>query len=1085
MADVFISYSRKDKEFVRRLHDALSGRNRDAWVDWEDIRPTEEFMQAIYGAIEAADTFIFVLTPDSIASAACASEIAHAAAQNKRLVPLVQRDVDASQVPEELAKLNWIFCREGDDFEKATEALIAALETDLAWVHAHTRLLTRAIDWERKGKNNSFVLRGVDLAEAERWLTEAGSAKQRQPTPLQTDYIITSRKATSRRQRITIGAITCGAVIALGLAILAWTQRNRAIAKEKAAIAMAVRTDFDTAVMYRERSSAVDARVLIHLARALRTQPDAALPRQYLASLLRDRRWSLQESEFAHAESPVMAAAFTPEGPRAIVRMEFQTVCVIDPRNGKPLGKPLPHGASVLMARFSADTRRILTLADDRRARVWDVATGELLGKPQRHELPGSPEAMLAFSLALSENADRLVTSADRTVHVWNVLTGESVGPPFVNQAASPTLGAALGAAFESPLTAGLSADGNRVCSVSLMGDGSVRDVESGQAVGQPLEGLNFLLVPIFSPDGRRLVGVSPDVGARLWDAQTGEPVGPPLRHEALVVAAVFSADSQRVVTASADKTARIWNAQTGQPVGQPLRHEAVVATASFSPDTRRLLTGSIDGTARVWDVQTGEPISESLSHPAPVVGGAFSDDGTRVITYTTAGVAHLWHLPGEDAKTLTLPHTGAITAATFSPDGKQLLTSTEKTVGLWDTQTGVNLSKSIPEELKLSHIAATSFGAEGPRYAADSGSEIIIRDAQTGKLVSRWIRRAGEKIESTELSADGRRLKLRFADKTLIVGDVITGEWLGPPLRFDDGVSEIGFSPNGRRFVTASSKRIARVCGAADGKPITKELQHEAPLSMAAFSSSGRLIATVASDAVYLWNATTGDQLGKVLRHETVVSLAKFSPDERRVISSFGNGARLWDVRTGEPSGQPLRQGVPVLSASFSSDSERVITTALGANSALIWDVAMTRPLGEPLRHEGESGGSVKDASFSADGRRVVTSESDDTAQIWDVAVDLKAPLPSWLPELAEALAGQRLNDDGAIVPSDKTLLELRTQLLALKGDNFWARFARWFFTRGPERTISPDSTLTLGALERLRAASAQKERPAEPRER
>ena len=49
--DVFISYSRKDKEFVRRLDDELTARGRQAWVDWEGIRPTEEFMQAIYGAI--------------------------------------------------------------------------------------------------------------------------------------------------------------------------------------------------------------------------------------------------------------------------------------------------------------------------------------------------------------------------------------------------------------------------------------------------------------------------------------------------------------------------------------------------------------------------------------------------------------------------------------------------------------------------------------------------------------------------------------------------------------------------------------------------------------------------------------------------------------------------------------------------------------------------------------------------------------------------------------------------------------------------------------------------------------------------
>lgn len=37
MADVFISYSRQDKDLVRALHDALKAQNRDTWVDWEDI----------------------------------------------------------------------------------------------------------------------------------------------------------------------------------------------------------------------------------------------------------------------------------------------------------------------------------------------------------------------------------------------------------------------------------------------------------------------------------------------------------------------------------------------------------------------------------------------------------------------------------------------------------------------------------------------------------------------------------------------------------------------------------------------------------------------------------------------------------------------------------------------------------------------------------------------------------------------------------------------------------------------------------------------------------------------------------------
>jgi hypothetical protein len=163
-------------------------------------------MQAIYAAIEDADTFVFVLTPDSVASVPCGREIAHAAANNKRMVPIVARDVKADMVPEALAKLEWIFyCRPGDDFEKAPDKLISALDTDLKWVDAHTDLLTEAIKWEANSKSTSLVLRGESLKAAEQWLAQAPTKKEPKPTALQTEYINASRKAATRRLQVTLG----------------------------------------------------------------------------------------------------------------------------------------------------------------------------------------------------------------------------------------------------------------------------------------------------------------------------------------------------------------------------------------------------------------------------------------------------------------------------------------------------------------------------------------------------------------------------------------------------------------------------------------------------------------------------------------------------------------------------------------------------------------------------------------------------------------------------------------------------------------------------------------------------------------
>src|SRR5439155_20642930 len=112
---------------------------------------------------------------------------------------------------------------------------ISALDTDLEWVHTHTRLLTRAIEWENKGKNNSFVLRGDDLRSAERWLAEAGTQKERQPTALQTEYIIASRKAAARRQRIISGAVSLALIVSIVLTIVALTQRHQAVEQKNIA----------------------------------------------------------------------------------------------------------------------------------------------------------------------------------------------------------------------------------------------------------------------------------------------------------------------------------------------------------------------------------------------------------------------------------------------------------------------------------------------------------------------------------------------------------------------------------------------------------------------------------------------------------------------------------------------------------------------------------------------------------------------------------------------------------------------------------------------------------------------------------
>lgn len=193
MRHIFISYSRKDMAFAQRIVDALAALSLDTWIDWKSIPKGEDWEQEIYRGIEEADAFLFLISPDSAASVMCSKEIAHAVKNGKRILPIVLRDTGLQIIHPEIAKRNWIFCRDGlDDFASAVGETQKTIQVDYQWVKFHTELQVKAVRWEQ-GKDNSRLLRGNELREAEVHLSAAMS---REPgfTEIQKKYLRESRR---------------------------------------------------------------------------------------------------------------------------------------------------------------------------------------------------------------------------------------------------------------------------------------------------------------------------------------------------------------------------------------------------------------------------------------------------------------------------------------------------------------------------------------------------------------------------------------------------------------------------------------------------------------------------------------------------------------------------------------------------------------------------------------------------------------------------------------------------------------------------------------------------------------------------
>jgi WD40 repeat protein len=128
-------------------------------------------------------------------------------------------------------------------------------------------------------------------------------------------------------------------------------------------------------------------------------------------------------------------------------------------------------------------------------------------------------------------------------------------------------------------------------------------------------------------------------------------------------------------------------------------------------------------------------------------------------------------------------------------------------------------------------------------------------------------------------------------------------------------------------------------------------------------------------------------------------------------VTASDDNTARVWDAVRGVPLLDPLEHKGTVLDAAFSPDDRRLITAGEDY-SARVWDMATGEPLTPPLRHPVV----VARAYFGSDGNRALTVGQDGVVRSWDLNPDDRPDASLLL--LAQVLSGRRVDPTYGLVP-------------------------------------------------------------------
>lgn len=229
-ASCFISFSKEDEKFVRIIYDLLKQGDRKVMVDWEDSPPSSGWLEEIHRRIENYDAFIFVISHASVKSELCNWEVDHAIQNGKRIIPLVcDSDVDFRIVRKELSSLNWIFFhngaekgRDSEEMKQSMNLLIKALDMHLRHAQIHTKILRRALKWEKDDFEKSLLFRGDDLQRAQHWLSASALGKEPKPTTLHLSHINDSQALEESMNKRKLIAVFFAFIVAIGILWPTW-----------------------------------------------------------------------------------------------------------------------------------------------------------------------------------------------------------------------------------------------------------------------------------------------------------------------------------------------------------------------------------------------------------------------------------------------------------------------------------------------------------------------------------------------------------------------------------------------------------------------------------------------------------------------------------------------------------------------------------------------------------------------------------------------------------------------------------------------------------------------------------------------
>jgi WD40 repeat protein len=453
-------------------------------------------------------------------------------------------------------------------------------------------------------------------------------------------------------------------------------------------------------------------------------------------------------------------AAFSPSGAHLVTASHSKVLHVYAVDSGKLLTTLNGHTAYCTSAQWTSDEKRIVSTSWDNTAKVWDVASGEVV-RTLKH--PVQCRAVTDAALGGGSTTSFVTCTTGAVALLWDLEMGDCIGGfaghsdavkavAFAPAVELPGVPASAYGTVKDPFAARFVATASADCTWRVWDAHSTECLTVSQGHAARVNAAHL------SPDGTQLVTVAGDFTGRLWSADTAECTAVLAGHDADVFEAAWSLDSRYVATCSGDKTVRLWCAATNVPVSEHgacravlLGHEDAVGAVAWNPAGSRVASASTDHTVRVWDPILAVCVAVLRGHGGYVLSVAFSADGTRLVSASTDRSVRVWSEDHEKALITLRGHNAYVTAAVFSADGAKVISAgNDQQLKCWDTLSGRCLA-SVPTSEKdaveivlaidgsMAHVAFAAGAAASialPRYVRPVlASSVVVSEPRDGGI--------------------------------------------------------------------------------------------------------------------------------------------------------------------------------------------------------------------------------------------------------------------------------------------------------------------------------------------------------------